>query len=135
MSEKQVTCHPYGTPKLVGLVLICLTILGSFFFLSRTGIYVKDASNQELPNNLVTNTISVEGEGKVFVEPDMLTLDINMREESKSTAEAQKAVNKKIAEVKTVFENYKVRQQDVQTVSVSVRPEYDRMKEGGRELR
>ncbi len=88
-------------------------------------LYIQDASNNELPNNLVTNTISVQGDGKVFATPDMLILNLSVEETKPTTAEAQAEVNKKINQIKDIIKKYDIKDSNVQTRNVNVYPEYD----------
>jgi hypothetical protein len=45
--------------KTINLLIVCVTILVASFFVTKTNFYIKDAANNQLPNNLVSNTISV----------------------------------------------------------------------------
>lgn len=104
--------------------IICATILIGLFILSRIGLYIKDASNNQLPSNLITNTISVDGEGRVFAKPDTLLLSITISEVARTTKEAQDATNKKIDEVQKVLSAFNVKKEDIQTSNLSIYPEY-----------
>lgn len=111
--------------KIIQLVIICVTILIASFFLTKTDFYIKDASNNQLPNNLVTNTISVAWDGKVFATPDMLTLNITVEETKETTEQAQTEVNKKTNQIKEIIKEYDIKDSDVQTKNINVYPEYD----------
>lgn len=111
--------------KIISLIVVCWTILWSFYRISRTGLYIKDASNTWLPQNLVTDTIAVDGEGKIYAEPDMLTLTVQVSELKLTTKEAQDEVNKKIVQIQDVLKSNNIDSKNIQTTSISVYPEYD----------
>lgn len=109
--------------KITWLAIICFTIIVATFMLTKINFYIKDGSGSS--NGLIDNTISVQWDGKVFITPDVLTLNINVEETKKTTAEAQKEVNKKITQINKIIKNYKIKDSDVQTKNVNVYPEYD----------
>lgn len=119
--------------KIISLAIICGTILIAAFLMMNMDLYIKDASNNQLPNNLVTNTISVQGDGKVFATPDMLILNLSVEETQPTTAQAQAEVNKKINLIKDIIKKYDIKDSNVQTKNVNVYPEYD-YKETGKAL-
>jgi len=111
--------------KTINLVIICATILVASFFITKTNFYIKDASNNQLPNNLVSNTISVAWDGKVFATPDMLILNISVEEIKETTEQAQTEANKKINQIKNIIKEYDIKDSNIQTKNVNVYPEYD----------
>lgn len=70
-------------------------------------------------------TVSVTGEGKVTVEPDIAFIHLGVVTEGK-TAEAAQSANADIfAKVREVlFEQFAMKEKDVQTISFRVRPNY-----------
>lgn len=111
--------------KIISLIVICWTVLWSFYRLSKTGLYIKDVSNSELPQNLATNTIAVDGQGQIYAEPDMILLTVQVSELKTTTKEAQDEVNKKIVQIQEVLKTNSVDTKNIQTTSISVYPEYD----------
>jgi uncharacterized protein YggE len=91
----------------------------------NTDFYITSTSNNELPNNLVANTISVQGDGKIFATPDMLIINLSVEETKETTQAAQTEVNTKINKIKEILKNYEVKDSDIQTKNVNVYPEYD----------
>lgn len=118
--------------KIISMVVICWTILWSVIALSKTGLYIKDVSNNQLPQNLVTNTIAVDGEGKIYAEPDTLILTVQVSEMKTTTKEAQDAVNAKITQIQDILKANSVDSKNIQTTSVSVYPEYDYTEAGSK---
>lgn len=106
-------------------LLICLAVVGWLYMLSRTWIYIKDASNNQLPQWMITNTVSVDGEWKVFAQPDVLKLSIEVAETKANTQLAQTAVNEKITKIHDILKAQNINTKDIQTTNVSVYPEYD----------
>jgi uncharacterized protein YggE len=109
--------------KIISLAIICITIIVASFMLTKINFYIKDSGSSN--NGLVENTISVQGDGKVSVTPDILILSINVEETKATTAEAQKEVNKKVNQINGIIKNYKIKNSDVQSKNIDVYPEYD----------
>ncbi|HRX64084.1 MAG TPA: SIMPL domain-containing protein [Candidatus Absconditabacterales bacterium] len=118
--------------KIISLAIICATILIAAFFMMNVDFYIQDASNN-LPNNLVSDTISVQGDGEVFATPDILILNIAVEETKDTTELAQTEVNKKINTIQEILESHKIKDGDIKTTNMNVYPDYD-YKEKGREL-
>lgn len=106
------------------IVIICLTIILSVFFVSRTGIYIKNTGGVELGGK-ISNTISVTGDGKVFAKPDMVQLNIGFQETASTSKVALEKVNTKIDSVKKILKNNNISDSDITTNNFSVYTEYD----------
>ncbi|HOQ78924.1 MAG TPA: SIMPL domain-containing protein [Candidatus Absconditabacterales bacterium] len=106
--------------NIISLIVICVTILVSGFLLTKTKFYI-----QSVGSSMADNTITVEGEGKVMATPDTIILSVNIEETKKSTAEAQKAVNTKVNQIKDLIKKYKIKDSDIQSRNISVYPEYN----------
>ncbi|HMT01166.1 MAG TPA: SIMPL domain-containing protein [Candidatus Absconditabacterales bacterium] len=110
---------------IIKTVIISGAIIISAFLISQTGVYIKDTSNNQLPKNLISNTISVNGEGKIFAKPDMVILTIAASEQGKTTQEAQKKTNDKLAQIQQILAKKGISKDDIQTSNISMYPEYN----------
>lgn len=106
------------------LVLGAALVLGSYF-ISRTGFTIQNAGTVSTPDNKLVNTIAVNGEGKVFAKPDMVTISVSASELAKTTKEAQALVNQKINQVLEILKSNNVPEKEIQTAEISLYPEYD----------
>ena len=106
--------------NIISLIVICVTILVSGFLLTKTKFYI-----QSVWSSMADNTITVEWEWKVMATPDTIILSVNIEETKKSTAEAQKAVNTKVNQIKDLIKKYKIKDSDIQSRNISVYPEYN----------
>jgi len=111
--------------QIISLITICGTILLTWFFIMNMDFYITNTSNNGLPNNMTSNTISIQGDWEVFATPDMLILNLTAEERRSTTAEAQAEVNKKTNQIKDIIKKYKIKDSDIQTKNISVYPEYD----------
>ena len=98
--------------KTIAIIVICLTVLGSCYFLSKNF-------------NKAEHSISVQGNGEVYVTPDTLILSFRVEETAPTTAEAQKNANEKIDKVKEIIKKYDVESSDIKTTNVNVYEQYD----------
>jgi uncharacterized protein YggE len=57
--------------------------------------------------------------------PDTIILSVNIEETKKSTAEAQKAVNIKVNQIKDLIKKYKIKDSDIQSINIRVYPDYN----------
>ena len=96
----------------IAVIVICLTIFWSCFFLSKNF-------------NKAEHSVSVQGNGEVYVTPDTLILSFNVSETAPTTAEAQKNANEKIDKVKAIIKKYNVESTDIKTTNVNVYEQFD----------
>ena len=82
----------------------------------------------------ITNTISVMGEGKASVAPDMLVINVSVSELAATTELAQTQANEKISKVKDILKAADIADKDIKTTNVNAYPEYDRSNASGRKL-
>ncbi len=76
-------------------------------------------------NNAASNSITVSGENKVMVSPDVATISFVIDETKSTSKEAQALVSAKMDKVKKALVDFKVSDKDVKTVSYSVYPKYN----------
>lgn len=104
-------------------VLFILAIL----LLSGSLVYIGQQLTNSGSNPMgMTNTISVAGEGKTKVSPDTMLISLSATELSKTTEEAQKIVNTKLAQLRTILQTFEIPDNKITTQQLSVYPEYDR---------
>lgn len=106
--------------KIIYLIVICATILITSFLLTKTKFYI-----QSVWSSMADNTITVEWEWKIMATPDTIILSVNIEETKKSTAEAQKAVNTKVNQIKDLIKKYQIKDSDIQSRNISVYPDYN----------
>ena len=80
------------------------------------------------------HTISVAGNGEVRVTPDTLIVYLNVEDTAKTTAEAQKNVDEKVAQIKKIVKSFKIKDSDVKTTNVNVYEAYDWTDNGRKSL-
>ncbi len=113
--------------NLIGTALVCLTILVSAFMLSKVNFSVNSGVNPD-------HTISVSGNGEVRATPDTLILSLRVEDTAETTAQAQKNVDEKVAEIKNIIKSYDIKDSDVKTTNINVYEAYDWTNGGRRSL-
>lgn len=113
--------HSHGIHG-VGLILPALVLGVSIILgaLLATGYKCPMKSERGRPHS-----IAVSGEGRVFAAPDMMTMTVSSSELAPSTKDAQAKVNTTIAQSLEIIKQKSVKDEDVQTTNISIRPEYD----------
>ena len=113
--------------NLLSTILICLTILVSCFILSKVNFSVNTGATPD-------HTISVAWNGEVRVTPDTLILYVNVEDTANTTAEAQKNVDEKVAQIREIIKNYDIKDSDVKTTNINEYEAYDWTDEGRKSL-
>lgn len=113
--------------NLIALIAVCFTILVSSFILTRINFSVNTGVAPD-------HTISVAGNGEVRVTPDTLIVYLNVEDTAKTTAEAQKNVDDKVAQIKKIVKSFKIKDSDVKTTNVNVYEAYDWTDNGRKSL-
>jgi len=108
------------------IILVSAIILSLWFF------YIWNQLSTTNPW-FVANTISVAWEWKTTIAPDSMWISLNASELAPDTSSAQRAVNTKINQIKTILTTYEIPNRDIKTASVSIYPEYD-WRDSGRNL-
>ncbi len=117
--------HRYHLTILLSVVILGASIFGTASYLSGQGILVRTPAPTVTTDGKITNTILVNGEGKVYATPDMVEINITATELSKTSKEAQTIVNQRIQQIMEVLKDQGIPEKDIQTVELSVTPEYD----------
>jgi len=102
------------------------------FFVGNSMIQSNKANQQTSQG--ITNTISVMGEGKASVAPDMLVISVSISELAATTDLAQTQANDKVNKLKELLKAADIADKDIKTTNVNVYPEYDRSNASGRKL-
>lgn len=82
----------------------------------------------------MANSISVMGEGKTMVKPDVLVVNVSISELADTTEQAQTQSNEKVNKLRTMLNTFSIPENQLKTTSVNVSPEYDRSEPSGRKL-
>jgi hypothetical protein len=106
------------------IAIIALTIILSTFFISRTGIYIKNTGGVE-SNGKISNTISVSGDGKVSAKPDMVKLNIGFQETAPTSKDALAKVNSKVDSALKILKDNGISDSDIITSNLNIYTEYD----------
>ncbi|MFA7298790.1 MAG: SIMPL domain-containing protein [Candidatus Absconditabacterales bacterium] len=103
--------------------------IGLFF----VGFFMFKSNMAQSPYGMA-NSISVMGEGKASVTPDMLVINVSISELAATTELAQTQANEKINKLKEILKAAEIADKDIKTANVNVYPEYDRSDASGRKL-
>jgi uncharacterized protein len=93
--------------------------------LSKINLSIKDSSSHVNQAGNITNSIAVQGEGKVFAQPDVFLLDLNVSKLANSTATAQTQTKQVMDQVISLAKDLGIDAKDIQTANLSIFPEYD----------
>lgn len=102
--------------------------VGVLLFLLREGVGTTSSVVAQPP--VQQNTITVQGEGKVYVEPDIAHLHLGVEKTSNSAEHAQEQVNKAIVHVREALASFDIEAENIQTISIGVHPEYQHGEKG-----
>ena len=103
--------------------------LGLFFI----GYFMFKSNMAQSPYGMA-NSITVNGEGKASVTPDMLVVNLSVSELAATTELAQTQSTEKINKVKDLLSGYIIPENNIKTTNVNVYPEYDWNDASGRKL-
>jgi uncharacterized protein len=106
------------------ILAIGLSVLGYLLF----------KSNMAQSPYGMANSITVMGEGKAMVKPDMLIINLSVSELADTTEKAQAQSNEKITKVRAMLSGMNIPEDNLKSTSVNVSPEYDRSEPSGRKL-
>lgn len=108
-----------GTLKKV--VLGVLVLLGLFLLMlsiNQIQVFGRDGLTY-------ANSITVEGEGKVVIIPDVAKISFSVTESKPTVAEAQAAANEKINKALEALKGLGVEEKDLETQNYAVYPKYE----------
>lgn len=105
--------------KTIPTFLICLTITFVTYFFAT-----KDITIQQMPLEQY-KTLSVQGDGKIYAQPDILLYTITITHTSPTSVAANDSVKKTLIAVNEILKKNNVDMTYVQTTAMSVYPEYE----------
>lgn len=76
------------------------------------------------------NSISVQGEWKVFADPDIFLLSVSVSHLGDTSAEAQSKTQNDIEELRNIAQKAGIATKDIQTIQMSIYPEYEYLPSG-----
>ena len=106
-------------------LLVVGGLLLASYILSNSSFSVNTTQTSTGNDSLMTNAISVSGDGTAIAEPDIIYIDVTISEKSYSTKIAQQETNKKISQILEIAKQNKVNEKDIKTTNLSIYPEYE----------
>ena len=110
---------------IIPLIIIASILLGACTSGASASV-LKDES-KETPR-----TLSVDGDGKVTLVPDMATISIGVHSENKNATEAVASNNSKSQAVVTALKSFGIADKDIRTRNFSIFPRQEWSKDGER---
>lgn len=105
-------------------IIIALAVILSAFFISRTGVSIKNTGGVE-SNGQISNAITVTGDGEIFAKPDMVQLNVGIQQTAPTSQEALSKVNQKIDSIIKILKDNNIPDTDITTNNLSINTEYD----------
>jgi len=107
----------------VWLIVLAIALVISSYVLSTSHMRITG----DMYNNMSDrNTITVQWEWKVFVEPDIMYVDLWVESQSKRSQDAQQEVDESIATIKDILLTDGVVAKDIQSTNISLQTNYNR---------
>jgi uncharacterized protein len=109
--------------RIVSTILICATFIwGIYYYVGQMKNPIVTKSND---GTAMINTITVNGDGKVFGKPDILKIQIGITELTPTTKEAQTKLDANIQKVINALHANAVVDKDIQTIELSLNQEIE----------
>lgn len=99
--------------------------LFAVFLILNKDIYIKNLGTSLEQNGVVVNSISVSGEAKVYVKPDMASITFSISELADNSKNALEKTNTKINQIIQILTSQGIDSKEIQTSQLSINPEYD----------
>ncbi|MEK7560152.1 MAG: SIMPL domain-containing protein [Patescibacteria group bacterium] len=109
--------------KYFGYALIAILIFGSLFLIIKTKTELK-GYNRQIP----APTISVSGEGSVFIKPDIAKISVGITKQNINFVVAQKDATDVINKTINFLKSKGIEEKDIKTTSYNIYPQYDYIK-------
>lgn len=110
--------------KIVIVIIFSFSLLISAIIISTTGFTIRNLGQSD-SNGTVLNSISVSGDGKVSVKPDMVVINFSFSETAATSGEALQKVNEKINSALDILKTAGIEEKDITTTQLSLYTEYD----------
>jgi len=114
-----------------GISALVVTVIVLAVVFLNTPIYTRNLGTSVEQNGAIVNTITVAGDGKVTVTPDMATVTFTISEIADSSAKALENANVKMNQINEILKSNGVENSDIKTSQFSIHPEYDYSRIGG----
>jgi len=109
---------------ITGIVIGALTLVLSAYILSNSHFNIRTTQTEVTEEGLLTNSISVSGDGTATAKPDVAYLTVGINSTQKTVNKAQDQVNKKVSSIVEIATKNGVKKEDITTLTVNIRPEY-----------
>lgn len=100
-------------------LIIGLSIIAAAWFVGQS------LSHSTTITTTNQNSISVNGDGQVFVKPDTFILEVVAQEKTKTTEEGFKAVTQKIGSIQKLMKENGILDKDMQSINIGINPNYN----------
>ena len=71
-----------------------------------------------------STTVSLSGNGTIYLKADIVTFSINVNETAETTAQAQQAANKKMTSILEILRKFKIEDDKISTTALNFNTEY-----------
>lgn len=115
-NEKEGRMLQHGFILFVGFLNILIVIIGVFFIVNMGKM--KKGDETQRPQ------LSVSGEGKMFVRPDIAIVAVSALTSAEKVGEAQNKNSVRINEVMNFLKQNKIEEKDIKTINYSIQPQY-----------
>lgn len=95
------------------------------------GFFMFRSNTSQSPYGMA-NSITVNGEGKASVKPDVLVINVSVSQLAATTELAQTETTKKITKLQGVLSGLNIPEKNIKTTSVNTYEEFDRSDASGR---
>ena len=113
--------------KVFSLAAVLLAVLSAFFVIKSFGEIKRFALIGA--DYTPANVISVSGKGEVFAVPDLAEISFDVREEGKTSADAQKKATAKINKILNDLRKFGIDEKDIKTIGYNIYPKYEYRRE------
>src|SRR3989338_5116980 len=120
MEDKNKIQHFIHSPKPIMWAAVALFVVLSLFVLVKIKAELRGYNRTQAPA-----TISVSGEGKEFVKPDIATISVGVVKQNVDLLKAQKEAADVIDRTIALLREKGVADKDQKTTSFNIYPQYD----------
>lgn len=106
-------------------LIVWIAIVLAWFFISSRWFAWPSAGTAAGNNPMVTDGITVNGDGKVYASPDILIANVAITENAPTTKEALTMTNNKVRQILEIAKAEWVSEKDILTTNVSMYPHYN----------
>ncbi|MBQ5391621.1 MAG: SIMPL domain-containing protein, partial [Spirochaetales bacterium] len=100
------------------LLLLACIVLAAFALTSCSTL--SGSGNTES----ASTTVSISGNGTIYLKADIVTFSINVNETEQTTAEAQQAANKKMTAILEILRKFNIEDDKISTTALNFSTEY-----------